>query len=61
MREIAAGLAAVHALTMGVKARNKDAALALLAEMAPQATFGYSRDLAKQFKRDPQSLRVSAV
>ncbi len=49
------------ALQMGVKARNKDAVLALLAEMAPQATFGYSRDLAKQFKRDPESLRVSAA
>jgi len=48
-------------LTMGVKARNKDAALGLLAEIAPQATFGYSRDLAKQFKRDPESLRASAA
>ncbi len=46
--------------TMSVAGPDRDQTLGLLAEIAPRATFGYSRDLAKQYKRDPRSLAVTA-
>ncbi len=42
--------------TLAVKAADKDRVLAILADYAPQATFGYSRERQKMFKRSPRSL-----
>lgn len=45
---------------LGVKGHEREEVLRVLAEIAPQATFGYSRELAKQYKRDPRSLIATA-
>ena len=43
-------------INLQVAANRRDDLLELLAQLAPQATFGYSRELARQYKRDPRSL-----
>ena len=46
--------------TMSVAGPDRDPVLSLLSEIAPRARFGYSRELAKQYKRDPRSLALAA-
>lgn len=45
---------------LSVKGADRDEVMRLLGEIAPAATFGYSRELAKQFRRDPRSLVAAA-
>jgi len=44
---------------LSVASPDRDSVLTLLAQLAPRATFGYSRELKKQYKRDPQSVAVA--
>jgi hypothetical protein len=53
-------LASGQCHTLSVAGRDREAMLSLLAEIAPRARFGYSRELARQFKRDPRSLALAA-
>ena len=46
--------------TLSVAGPDRDQVLTILAELAPRATFGYSRELARQYKRNPQSLTLAA-
>jgi len=46
--------------TLAVKAADKDRVLAILGEYAPQATFGYSRERQKQYRKSPRSLASQA-
>jgi hypothetical protein len=44
---------------LSVKPRDRDQMMEILAALAPRATFGYSRELARQYKRDPRSLAAA--
>jgi len=46
-------------LKLSVASPDRDEVLTLLGRLAPRATFGYSRELRKQYKRDPRSVAAT--
>ena len=53
-------LAEKKTYTLAVKPQDKDRVLEILGAYAPQATFGFSRDRQKQYRRNPTSLASHA-